>query len=227
MKNSTPTKKNRSNNRLRERTAYIMRQHKNNVFIYHFLTLLKVYKVEFKKKTLFLHYKLLGTKETIKSVNNMKTRNLVKASVICLMLGLSSCLYAGSGNDKTTTKAANTESLVKHINKEQFKKLVVDVDKEGWNFLGDKPCILDFYASWCGPCRMISPYLDDLSKTYKGQINIYKINVDEEKDLARYFGASSIPLLIFIPKEGQPQASRGALPKEEINNAIKNILLKK
>ncbi len=157
----------------------------------------------------------------------MRTRSLFKASILCIMLGFSSCLYAGGGNDKANAKTVSNESLVKHLNKEQFKKLVVDVDKDGWKFLGDKPCIVDFYASWCGPCRMISPYLDDLAKDYKGQINIYKINVDEEKDLARYFGASSIPLLIFIPKDGQPQASRGALPKEEINNAIKNVLLKK
>lgn len=148
----------------------------------------------------------------------MGKRNLCKAVMMCLLLGLSSCLFAADNNKVGT---------VKHLNKAEFKKLVVNVDAEGWNYLGDKPCIVDFYASWCGPCRMISPYLDDLAKEYKDKIYIYKINVDEEKELAGYFGASSIPLLIFIPKNGQPQASRGALPKEEIKNAIETVLLKK
>jgi thioredoxin len=137
-------------------------------------------------------------------------------------------LYAGDGNNSSKGKEkqkTEQKSLVKHLNREEFKKLVVNVDAEGWNYLGDKPCVLDFYANWCGPCRMISPFLDDLSKEYKDQIYIYKINIDEEKELARYFGASSIPLLIFIPKEGQPQASRGALPKDEIKNAINTVLL--
>ena len=157
----------------------------------------------------------------------MGTKNFLRTSILCLILGLSSCLYAGDGNNSGKKEKQKTEqkSLVKHLNREEFKKLVVNVDTEGWNYLGDKPCVLDFYASWCGPCRMISPFLDDLSKEFKDQVYIYKINIDEEKDLARYFGASSIPLLVFIPKEGQPQASRGALPKEEIRNAIKTVLL--
>ena len=93
--------------------------------------------------------------------------------------------------------------------------------------MGDKPCILDFYANWCGPCRMISPYLEQLAEEYKGKIYIYKINVDKEKELASAFGASSIPLLVFIPMKGHPNANRGALPKEEIKNAIETLLLKK
>ena len=158
----------------------------------------------------------------------MGTKNFLRTSILCLLLGLSSCLYAGDGNNSSKGKEkqkTEQKSLVKHLNREEFKKLVVNVDAEGWNYLGDKPCVLDFYANWCGPCRMISPFLDDLSKEYKDQIYIYKINIDEEKELARYFGASSIPLLIFIPKEGQPQASRGALPKDEIKNAINTVLL--
>ena len=160
----------------------------------------------------------------------MRTKNYLKTSILCLLLGLSSCLYAGNGHNTNKGKEkpkTEQKSLVKHLNREEFKKLVVNVDTEGWNYLGDKPCVLDFYASWCGPCRMISPFLDDLSKEFKDQVYIYKINIDEEKDLARYFGASSIPLLVFIPKEGQPQASRGALPKEEIRNAINTVLLNK
>lgn len=188
-----------------------------------------------RKKTLTLQNKEIVNKiKTRKIIFEMGTKNLLKTSILCLLLGLSSCLFAGDGNNSGKGKEkqrteqkqkAEQKTLVKHLNREEFKKLVVNVDTEGWKYLGDKPCVIDFYASWCGPCRMISPFLDDLSKEFKDQIYIYKINIDEEKDLARYFGASSIPLLIFIPKEGQPQASRGALPKDEIRNAIKTVLL--
>lgn len=188
-----------------------------------------------RKKTLTLQNKEIVNKiKTRKIIFEMGTKNLLKTSILCLLLGLSSCLFAGDGNNSGKGKEkqrteqkqkAEQKTLVKHLNREEFKKLVVNVDTEGWKYLGDKPCIVDFYASWCGPCRMISPFLDDLSQEFKDQIYIYKINIDEEKDLARYFGASSIPLLIFIPKEGQPQASRGALPKDEIRNAIKTVLL--
>lgn len=149
----------------------------------------------------------------------MGKKNFIRMSIVYLLLGLTSCLYAADNKNEAGT--------VQHLNREQFKKLVVNVDQDGWKYLGDKPCIIDFYATWCGPCRMISPYLDDLAKEYKDQIYIYKIDVDKEKELAGYFGASSIPLLIFVPKDGQPQASRGALPKEEIKMAIQKVLLKK
>lgn len=150
----------------------------------------------------------------------MGKKNFFRASIVYLLLGLTSCLYAA---DNKNTSAGT----VKHLNRAEFKQLVVNVDEDGWKYLGDKPCVIDFYATWCGPCRMISPYLDDLAKEFKDEIYIYKIDVDKEKELAQYFGASSIPLLIFVPKDGQPQASRGALPKEEIRNAIKTVLLKK
>ena len=115
-----------------------------------------------------------------------------------------------------------------NLTEKDFASRVADISNgREWKYLGDKPCILDFYANWCGPCRMISPYLDELAKEYQGQIYIYKIDVDKEKELGRAFGATSIPLLVFIPKDGQPQAARGALPKAELKNAIETVLLKK
>jgi thioredoxin len=120
------------------------------------------------------------------------------------------------------------EGKVIHLNKEEFQKRVFNFEtSKEWKYLGDKPCVLDFYANWCGPCRMISPFLDELAEEFKGKIYIYKINTDQEKELASMFGASSIPLLIFIPMNGQPQASRGALPKDEIRRAIETVLLGK
>lgn len=133
---------------------------------------------------------------------------------------------------KTPAKKAEEKKevidKVIHLNKEEFLKKVFNYEESNeWKYLGDKPCLLDFYAGWCGPCRMISPFLDQLAEEYKGKIYIYKINVDQERELAGMFGASSIPLLVFIPIKEQPQANRGALPKEEIKKAIETVLLRK
>jgi thioredoxin len=137
---------------------------------------------------------------------------------------LSSCVEAVGGEKKVDTNKS-VQGKVMHLNYADFNKKVVDVNASGWKYLGDKPCILDFYASWCGPCRMISPYLDDLAKEYGDQIYIYKIDVDKERELGQMFGATSIPLLVFIPKDGQPQSARGAMSKVELKNAIETVLL--
>ena len=146
----------------------------------------------------------------------MEKRSFIK-SVLALVIfgiGFCSCAFAASPKEESAGK-------VIYLTKEEFNKKVVNIESNSsWKYLGDKPCILDFYASWCGPCRMISPYLDELAKEYKDQIYIYKIDVDKEKELGRAFGASSIPLLVFIPQDGQPQAARGALPKAELKNAL-------
>ncbi len=149
--------------------------------------------------------------------------NTIKAAFACFLFGVSSCVCAANKNEKV----AENESKVIHINYADFNKKVVNVSAEGWSYLGDKPCVLDFYATWCGPCRMISPYLDELAKEYGDQIYIYKIDVDKERELGRMFGATSIPLLVFIPKDGQPQMARGAMSKAELKNAIETVLLKK
>ncbi len=96
-----------------------------------------------------------------------------------------------------------------------------------WKFEGELPAIIDFYADWCGPCRMVAPVLEQLSKEYEGKINIYKIDTEAEQELAAVFGIRSIPSLLFIPKEGKPQMAMGALPKESFVQAIDDILLKK
>jgi thioredoxin len=92
---------------------------------------------------------------------------------------------------------------------------------------GDKPCIIDFYADWCGPCKRVAPVLVELAEQYKDDLIIYKINVDNEKELAMAFGIQSIPTLLFIPKTGTPQVSQGALSKEQFVEQIENFLLKK
>lgn len=115
---------------------------------------------------------------------------------------------------------------MEHLTKETFREKVFDFDtQKEWKYAGELPCIIDFYADWCAPCRMVSPILEELSKEYAGKINVYKINTEEEQELAAMFGIRSIPSLLFVPKEGQPQMAMGALPKEAFVDAIKSVLL--
>lgn len=93
-----------------------------------------------------------------------------------------------------------------------------------WKYLGSQPAIVDFYADWCGPCRQLSPVLDELAKEYSGKLTIYKVNVDNERGLATFFGIRSIPTLLFIPMKGKPQRSLGALSKTELKGIIKDVL---
>ena len=126
-----------------------------------------------------------------------------------------------------TTGFAQTEKKSEMLTKESFIKKVWDykTNPNEFKYLGDKPCIIDFYADWCGPCRKIAPFMDEFSKTYNGKINVYKIHVDQQKELAALFRASSIPLVVFFPMKGKPTATKGALPKEQYEQLIKELLL--
>ena len=116
--------------------------------------------------------------------------------------------------------------MSEHLNKETFKTKVFDFEKnQDWKFEGDIPCIIDFWAPWCGPCRMVGPVLDELSKEYEGKINVYKVNTDEEQELGAMFGIRSIPSILFVPVEGQPKMAVGALPKNNIVEIIEKELL--
>ena len=121
--------------------------------------------------------------------------------------------------EKPTTK-------VVHITKADFLKKIYDFEKnpDEWKYLGSQPAIVDFYADWCGPCRQLSPVLDELAKEYSGKLTIYKVNVDNERGLATFFGIRSIPTLLFIPMKGKPQRSLGALSKTELKGIIKDVL---
>ncbi|MDY3267218.1 MAG: thioredoxin [Phocaeicola sp.] len=95
-----------------------------------------------------------------------------------------------------------------------------------WKFLGERPAIIDFYATWCGPCKMLAPVLEELSKEYNGKIDIYKVNVEDEEELASVFNIRSVPSILFIPMNGAPQMAQGAMPKPSLKDAIENVLLK-
>ena len=114
---------------------------------------------------------------------------------------------------------------MENLTKESFKQKVFDYEKsKEWAFAGELPCIIDFYADWCGPCKMVAPILEELSKSYAGKINIYKINTEEQQELASIFKISSIPSILFVPKGEKPQMSLGALPKAGFEQAIKEVL---
>lgn len=114
-----------------------------------------------------------------------------------------------------------------HLTKADFLAKVANYEQNPteWKYLGDKPCIIDFYANWCGPCKMVAPILEELSEEYKDQIYIYKVNTEEEEELAAAFGIRSIPSILFCPKDAQPQMAMGALPKATFKQAINDVLL--
>lgn len=112
------------------------------------------------------------------------------------------------------------------LTNETFKQKIFnyDVNKE-WKYEGELPAIIDFYADWCGPCKLVAPVLEELSNEYKGKINIFKIDTEQEQELSAAFGIRSIPSLLFIPKDGQPQMAMGALPKDSFVKIINEVLL--
>ena len=115
--------------------------------------------------------------------------------------------------------------MVEHLTKEAFLNKVFNYEKnKEWKFEGEKPCIIDFYADWCGPCKMVAPVLEELAKDFDGKINVFKVNTEEEQELASAFGIRSIPSFLFVPSDGQPQMAMGALPKETFVKAFKDVL---
>jgi thioredoxin len=113
-----------------------------------------------------------------------------------------------------------------HLTKETFLEKVFNFEKnQEWKYEGELPCLIDFYADWCGPCKMVAPILEELSKEFEGKINIYKVNTEVEQELSAAFGIRSIPSLLFCPKDGKPQMAMGALPKQAMTDAINEVLL--
>ena len=150
----------------------------------------------------------------------MKLRNLKTIIII-----FAASMIIGSGCSKKDDKNKESKTKMEHLTAQSFKDKVFnyDVNKE-WKYAGDKPAIIDFYADWCGPCKVVAPVLEDLSKEYDGKLQIYKVDTDKEQELASVFGIRSIPSILFIPVDGKPQMSTGALPKETFKKAISEIL---
>ncbi|MEA2097392.1 MAG: thioredoxin [Candidatus Cloacimonadota bacterium] len=114
---------------------------------------------------------------------------------------------------------------MEHLTKETFQKKVFNFEKnKDWKFEGENPCIIDFYADWCAPCKQVAPVLEELAKEYEGKLDIYKIDTEDQQELAAAFGIRSIPSILFCPKDDKPQMSMGALPRESFVTAIKDVL---
>lgn len=115
--------------------------------------------------------------------------------------------------------------MIEHLNKETFLDRIFNYEKNNeWKYEGNKPCIIDFYADWCGPCKIVAPVIEDLARDYDGKVDIYKVDTEVERELSAAFGIRSIPSFLFIPVEGQPQMALGALPKEVFEKAVKDVL---
>lgn len=147
--------------------------------------------------------------------------------VLAISLILLSSIGLAFGTNKNQPESDSGEVIV--MDKAMFIKDVFNytTNSDTWKYEGKKPAIIDLYADWCGPCRQTAPIMKELAKQYKGEIVIYKVNVDKEKELAALFNATSIPLFVFIPMTGEPQLFRGAADKDTYENMIKEFLLKK
>ncbi len=138
---------------------------------------------------------------------------MIKKSVLFFVLTLFSALSMAEG--------------VSYISTEQFKKEVFDyVHEKDWKYLGKKPCVIDFYTTWCGPCKRLAPIMEELSNQYAGKVNFYKADTEQERELAYIFQINSIPQVLYVPVEGQPILLKGLYPKEEIIKIIDEHLLK-
>ena len=115
--------------------------------------------------------------------------------------------------------------MLEHLTKETFKEKVFNFEaSKEWKYEGSVPCMIDFYADWCNPCKMVAPVLEELQKEYGDTLVIYKVDTEEQQELAGMFGIQSIPSLLFVPKDGQPQMAQGALPKPTFEKAIADVL---
>lgn len=161
----------------------------------------------------------------------MKKIYITVIMAMAAVLTIASCGNANAKSDENTQKKskAQTSATVKakELNATEFNAKVYDMSKEGLKYLGDKPAIVDFTATWCGPCLRIAPILDELAKEYEGKISVYKVDIDKNEELARAFGISSIPAILYIPLNGEPTMTVGSRDKAKFKNEVETILLVK
>ena len=151
------------------------------------------------------------------------------AFILSAVMVIVSCCRNSGGDNQQNTNNKEKKMQTIHLTKSEFLAKVADYETSPneWKYLGDRPAVIDFYASWCGPCKMIAPILEELAAEYGDSIYVYKINTEEEQELAAAFGIQSIPTLLFVPMEGVPQMAQGAMPKNALKEAIDKVLLNK
>jgi len=131
------------------------------------------------------------------------------------------------GETEKGNTASEAQGEVEYLSYDTFLTKVWNFENNSqeWIYEGDVPCVIDFYADWCGPCKRVAPIMDDLAEKYNGKVKIYKINTDKEKQLSSAFGISSIPAVLFVPMKGKPMMQTGALPKDQYIKIIEDELL--
>lgn len=154
----------------------------------------------------------------------MKKQLFILALSALPLVACTSNSARAEASTQTETKAK--ASVIKHIDAKYMREHIFDYKANPTKFVfkGSRPAILDFYADWCGPCRQLSPRLEKLAKKYEGQIDVYKINVDQEEELARFFGVRSIPMVLFVPMNETPSQSLGLLTEDQLEEAAQHLL---
>jgi len=161
----------------------------------------------------------------MESFKNKHMRIQVYISIMLLAVVplISNCQNQQSAKKVEETKPAQVG--VEHLTKATFKQKVFDFENnKEWKYAGNVPCIIDFYAEWCGPCKKLAPTVEQIAKDYKGKINVYKVNVDEQQELAGAFGVQGIPAVLFCPQSDKPQMSTGYISRADFDKAIKDVL---
>lgn len=172
----------------------------------------------------------LCLKKTNSSFSESKSRKKITKNKFlgALIMSLLVLVFASCGNNSETKERKNkTDMETIHLNKANFDKLFdkTESQDEYLTYKGDSPAIIDFYASWCGPCKMLSPVLEELAVEYKGRVRVYKVDIDVERELANSLRIMSIPTLFFVREDGQMKVLQGAVPKTELKKIIDGFLL--
>jgi thioredoxin 1 len=160
----------------------------------------------------------------MKSLNNkrMKLQSYISIVMLATIPFFSNCQGQST---KKVDEAKPAQATIEHLTKASFKQKVFDFESnKQWKYAGNIPCIIDFYADWCGPCKKLAPTVEQIAKDYKGKINVYKVNVDEQQELAGAFGVQGIPAVLFCPQADKPQMSTGYITREDFEKAIKDVL---
>ncbi len=157
-------------------------------------------------------------------------------AIAVLMLLASACSCKTESGKKPqdsskhiTNKNVKGDKKMKTVemNSEMFKSKIMDYETSSeWNYKGDRPAIIDFYATWCGPCKATAPNVEKIAEEFDGKIDVYKVDVDQQQELAAVFGVQSIPTILFIPKTGTPTKNVGAMGYAQLKEAVNEVLLK-